>query len=147
MTPDHPSIRSEAAAAQEIDNLESTVRALDARIKTLRVELREALSQRDGARARAEGLQGDINAARFWADEFSADSLEETVWNLYAYVLHWHRAADRLAGGRGRALGMFPPPSSEKLKADLAEAREEALGRAARSAGEGKAGGIGEGAP
>jgi hypothetical protein len=71
----------------------------------------------------------EIQRARFWAEEFACTSLEETVWTLYAYVCHWHNAADALAGKRGPALARFPPPSVETLHADFIAARADIKGR------------------
>jgi chromosome segregation ATPase len=91
-------------------------------------EVVTALAERDAAREALREAQAVIENARFWADEFSDDSLEYTVFALYAYVVHWHNAADALAGGHGKALPLYPPPTPEKLRADLAEDRRRALG-------------------
>ena len=68
---DHPELRASAAQAQEIDDLTSTVRALDARIAELKAALRGILNAYDdptplsAPREEQEALSARIDAA--WA--------------------------------------------------------------------------------
>jgi hypothetical protein len=113
--------------ARELRALLASPEATTAEVARLREERDGAREAKIRAQAERDEARRALDNARFWADEFADDSLELTVFTLYAYVVHWHRAAEALAGGPGKALALYPPPDDAKIRADFDETRSAAL--------------------